>query len=232
MPPPISDNGPQAMYTTEPLGIAQQDKEEQNPLMSLFFNSAGLYLRAWKERFNPDTEDLSWAPVWIRLYSLPVEYWYEDALREIGKGLGEFIKIAEETKLCKYTSYTRICVFMHLEKALPESISLFHDDYERTQPLDYEHVPFHCRKCHALGHLFRDCPLNAHTQASEPAGRANHEGFTKVTSRKRSHKKPSSRKKPHQDAASIPSMSNSFEALATTQANPTQISVSIPQPII
>lgn len=28
-----------------------------------FFNAAGLYLRDWIERFNPDKEDLSWAPV-------------------------------------------------------------------------------------------------------------------------------------------------------------------------
>jgi len=38
------------------------------------FNSAGLFLREWIDRFNLDKEDLSWAPVWIRLYSLPWEY--------------------------------------------------------------------------------------------------------------------------------------------------------------
>ena len=75
-----------------------------------FFNSACLYLRDWVERFNPDTEDFIWAPVWIRMYSLPLEYWDEESLKDIGKGLGEFIKIAEETKLRHYTSYARICV--------------------------------------------------------------------------------------------------------------------------
>lgn len=64
-----------------------------------FFNAAGLYLRDWVERFNPDKEDLSWAPVWICLYSLPLEYWNENSLQDIGNGLGEFIKIVEETKL-------------------------------------------------------------------------------------------------------------------------------------
>jgi len=39
-----------------------------------FFNVAGLYLKDWVERFNQDKEDLSWAPVWIHLYSLPLEY--------------------------------------------------------------------------------------------------------------------------------------------------------------
>lgn len=26
--------------------------------------------------------------------------------------------------------------------------------------LDYEGVPFRCRRCHKVGHLFKDCPLN------------------------------------------------------------------------
>lgn len=94
------------------------------------FNSAGLYLRGWVEHFNPDKEDLRWAPVWIRLYSLPWEYWEEDSLQEIGNALGEFIKVAEETKLCRYTSYAWICVYMDLKQALPDMVSLFHDDIE------------------------------------------------------------------------------------------------------
>ena len=132
------------------------------------FNSTGLYLREWVERFNSDKEGLSWAPVWIRIYSLLAEYWDEDSLKDIGNGLGEFIKSAEETKLRRYTSYACICIFMCLDMALLDSVSLFHDDYEWIQPLDYEHVPFHCRKCHALGHLFRDFPLNAKPQTSDP----------------------------------------------------------------
>lgn len=45
-----------------------------------FFNSAGLYLKGWVERFNPDKEDLICDLVWIRLYLLPWEYWEEDSL--------------------------------------------------------------------------------------------------------------------------------------------------------
>ena len=47
--------------------------EDRNRIMDggpYFFNSAGLFLKGWVERFNPDKEDLSYAPVWIRLHSL------------------------------------------------------------------------------------------------------------------------------------------------------------------
>ena len=124
--------------------------EDRNRILDqgpYFFNSAGLYLKGWVERFNPDKEDLSYAPVWIRLYSLPWEYWEEKSLQEIGNAIGEFVKIAEETKLCGYTSYARICVYMDLKQPLPDTVSFFHEDYEWTQVIDYEHVPFRCRKC-------------------------------------------------------------------------------------
>lgn len=95
------------------------------------------------------------------MYSLPLEYWDEESLKAIGNGLGEFIKAAEETKLLRYTSYAHICVYMKLGKALMDLVSLLHDEFEWIQPIDYEHVPFRCRRCHAHGHLFHDCPLNA-----------------------------------------------------------------------
>lgn len=75
-------------------------------------------------RFNPDKEDLTWAPVWIRLYSLPDEYSEEDCLKGIGNGVGEYIRAADETKTRKYISYARICVFIRLNEALPESVTL------------------------------------------------------------------------------------------------------------
>lgn len=101
-----------------------------------------MYLREWVARFNPDKEDLTCALVWIRMYSLPYEYWDEGILKDIGNGLEEYIKAAKETELRRYTSYARICVFMRLVKALPHSVSLSHRDNEWIQPLDYKHVPF------------------------------------------------------------------------------------------
>jgi len=38
------------------------------------------------------------APVWIRLYSLPAEYWKEEILTDIGNTLGGFVKVSEQTK--------------------------------------------------------------------------------------------------------------------------------------
>lgn len=93
---------------------------------------------------------------------------------------------------------------MPLDKALSDLVSLSHDDYEWIQPLDYEHVPFRCRKCHALGHLFRDFPQNNKTLTSDPPDSTTHEGFTKVHNQKRAQKKLARGRKLQQDPTSFP----------------------------
>eukprot|EP00253_Pinus_taeda_P025482 PITA_25482 len=193
-----------------------------------FFNSAGLYLRNWKPRFNPDNEDLAWAPVWIRLFSLLDEYWEEQCLMKIGNGVGKYIRAAEETKNRKFISYARICVFIRLNEALPDSVTLTHRDEDWIQPLDYEHVPFRCRRCHVIGHLFRDCPLNAKTSVPETSDTSPQDGFTKVTNRKRMHKKPQNGPKPQPSKTQNHASKNSYESLGNLPEDSTPIHEGMP----
>lgn len=95
-----------------------------------FFNSAGLYLRYWVERFNPDKESFTYAPVWIWLYLLPHEYWDAVTIQAIGNVLGTFIHASEITRIGSYTSYARFYIYMNISKALPSSIYLTHEDLD------------------------------------------------------------------------------------------------------
>lgn len=49
---------------------------------------------------------------------------------------------------------------MNIAEPLPEFIELEYHDEIWQHPIDYEHIPFRCRKCHEYGHLYRQCPLN------------------------------------------------------------------------
>eukprot|EP00253_Pinus_taeda_P002372 PITA_02372 len=125
-----------------------------------FMNNAGLFMKYWEERYNPEKEKLLEAPIWVRLFGLPDEFWDPEILEGIGNSIGSFVKAAEATKRGKYNSYARICVYMNLAEPLPQNIELeYHDDVWQ-QPIDYEHIPFRCRKFHEYGHLYRQCPLN------------------------------------------------------------------------
>ena len=72
---------------------------------------------------------------------------------------------------------------MHIAKTLPDSIILVHDDTEWTQPLDYEHIPFRCRKYHEHGHLYKDCPKNKTPIVLTTA--TDEDGFKKVTKKRK-----------------------------------------------
>jgi hypothetical protein len=171
-----------------------------------FFNSAGLFLRFWTERFNPDKEDFTMAPVWIRMYSLPQEFWLEEILMGIGNTLGQYVKASEATRQRKYTSYARICVYMNISKALPGAVTLEYQDEDWQQTIDYEHIPFRCRRCHEHGHLYRDCPIIK--QATKATENRQKDGFTTVTSKRRNPP----RKQAANDRQNI-ATKNSFEIL-------------------
>ena len=64
-----------------------------------FYYSARLFLHPWKEKFFPYKEDMRVSLVWIRLYSLPSEYWDQEILEDLQNYLGKFIKISEQTKI-------------------------------------------------------------------------------------------------------------------------------------
>ena len=72
---------------------------------------------------------------------------------------------------------------MDLSGALPDEIILEVYDEEWVQAVDYEHVPFRCRKCHEHGHLFRDYPLNKMESRIKATSGKETEIFNKVGSR-------------------------------------------------
>lgn len=79
---------------------------------------------------------------------------------------------------------------MHISKDLADTVSLFHNDFEWIQSLNYEHIPFRCKKCHEHGHLFRDCPLNPQSKPSVNDPSTYSEGFIEIPNRRRHAKKP------------------------------------------
>lgn len=197
--------------------------EDRNRIINgglYFFNNVGLYLRDWVERFNPNKEDLSWALVWIRLYSLPLDYWDEASLQYIANGLGEFVKIAEETKLKRYMSYSWICIYMHLNNTRLDAVSLFHDNFEWIQSIHYEHVLLCSRKCHAPGHLFWDFPSNLKTSVPPPSIKSDSDDFTKVSHHKKHLRRSGSNPKTSFDNLPKLSKKNNFDSLAQPYKQP------------
>jgi len=153
--------------------------------------------------------------VWIRLYSLPQEFWLEEILQGIDNTLGIEVKSVEATRQIHYTSYVTIYVYKDISKPLPGSICLEHQDNDWIQTIDYEHIPFRCRKCHEHGHLFGDCSLNVPPKVEKMVAEKNKDGFTQVQGKQRQYPY----KKIVNTQAKAPSTSNSFVILNQTLEN-------------
>ena len=130
----------------------------------------------------------------------------------MGNTIGEFVKKLEQTKRMRYTAYARICVYMDITRDLPEGINLSWVDEDWFQPIDYEQIPFHCRRCHEHGHLFRECPENSPKSSQKGKEAKDAEGFTKVSSKKHAAKRNSSL-----EVNKKPLSSNSFDILHSKQ---------------
>jgi hypothetical protein len=156
-----------------------KDKDQIFDNGPYFYNSTRLFLRFWTYRFSLEKEDFTMVPVWIIPYSLPQELWLEEILMGIGNTMGKYVKSSEAIKKKKYTSYVQICVYMDISRALPGSVTLEYQDEDWSQTIDYEHIPFRCRKFHEHGHLFRDSPLNS--QGPNVGEAKQKYGFTTIT---------------------------------------------------
>jgi hypothetical protein len=121
-----------------------------------FWGRAGLSMQHWTPAFDPSTDCISSAPVWVRLPYFPLHFWGDESLHSIGNGLGKFLCRSPDSKPARST-FTRICVEMDFSKGFPAEIILQGKDYSRTQKLDYENLSFRCRNCFETGHLARHC---------------------------------------------------------------------------
>ena len=74
---------------------------------------------------------------------------------------------------------------------MPDGIELTWEDEEWFQAIDYEQIPFRCRRCHEHGHLFRDCPQNKKPRGKKDQDNQDAEGFTKIQNKKRQATKTS-----------------------------------------
>ena len=141
----------------------------------------GLYLNKWTPDFDPAVNVPTAVPVWVRLPNLPVHCWNWESLKHIGNTLGKFIDRANSKD--QYDC-ARICVEVDLEVGFPEAIKIRVGSWTHVQNLDYEQLPFKCRKCHVYGHFARGCPKNSEVE------KAKEEGWNQVKRSKTTHKPP------------------------------------------
>lgn len=73
---------------------------------------AGSYvsIRVWEPNFVPAKSKIAFTAIWVRLHSLPIEFYDKTILEKIGRRIGCLLKIDACTTSSLKGRYARICV--------------------------------------------------------------------------------------------------------------------------
>ena len=99
------------------------------------------------------------ALVWVKIESIPMEFWSVNEIKAIGDRIGNTIVFDGNFLHGGMRSPTRVLVQVDTTKVLFESIELIMGSQHYIQYLDYVHVPFWCAHFHIYGFIVVDCPL-------------------------------------------------------------------------
>lgn len=112
-----------------------------------------LVVKPWSLNFSPTSESFDKIPILVRLPYLPLHLWVDTLLEVVGKALGIFLMVDELSDDMMQSIYACILVEMDISKGLQEMIRFEHSGGSWIQTLDYEGIPYRCRKCFKTSHL-------------------------------------------------------------------------------
>lgn len=138
------------------------------------FEHAPVLLKHWTPLFDPETEQIGIGPIWIQLLDLPLQYWSEDIFRRIGNAIGSFMDYDKSYQHTGMMAYVRILINLDTRGGLQEFITIQWRDTACKKIIDYEGIPYCCRRCHKVGHLFKDCPLLRKSRENVQEGESEH----------------------------------------------------------
>ena len=119
-----------------------------------FIGGFFLSIRLWEPNFHPATANVSSIAVWIRLNELPIEYYHAEALHQIGKTIGNVLRVDTHTASETRGRFARLCIQVDVNKPLATAILI--GKFE--QPICYKGIHKLCFVCGRMGHTQEFCP--------------------------------------------------------------------------
>ncbi|GAV92824.1 DUF4283 domain-containing protein/zf-CCHC_4 domain-containing protein, partial [Cephalotus follicularis] len=118
-----------------------------------------LALRIWSKDMSLSLDDCKAIPVWVKLKSVPVQYWNKEGLSYIASVLGRPLHMDANTTNKRVLAFARVCIEMSASSSFPDSITLELEDGSTTLiRVEYPWRPAACTLCKVFDHSNKSCP--------------------------------------------------------------------------
>ncbi|KAM7501096.1 hypothetical protein LguiA_025510 [Lonicera macranthoides] len=174
-------------------------------------------LSPWVPDFVPEKLKQTNAQVWVRLHSIPWEYWDEPLLLSIGRTIGIPLIVDPASLRREFCMYARILIDVDLQHPLPSRVLVEREGFSFEVNVSFEKLPNFCTHCSIVGHFVGECRALKRVQ----------EESSKVNDLKESRSKQLAKKK--QQSVHINTDNTPPVSLNPISTNP-QITTMDPQP--
>ncbi|XP_026416550.1 uncharacterized protein LOC113311985 [Papaver somniferum] len=120
--------------------------------------------------FYPDLDKVTRAAVWVSFTNLPREFWDEETLFRMARGLGKDVVVDPRTLRYEYGYFAAVLIGIDLSQPLgniivdgEESAEGFYADYEIINQ------PSFCEHCKSVGHVQVECRIKQRKDLEENA---------------------------------------------------------------
>ncbi|KAE8726828.1 hypothetical protein F3Y22_tig00006038pilonHSYRG00002 [Hibiscus syriacus] len=113
-------------------------------------------VQRWRPNFVVANASIPSTTVWIHIPGLPIEYFEESVLCNLGRLVGKHLKIDYHTAWSTRGRFARICVEIDLNTPLLSKVRIGNKVYN----IEYEVMHSICFKCGVVGHRATDCLVN------------------------------------------------------------------------
>jgi hypothetical protein len=117
-------------------------------------------LKFWTPTFDVKCEWVDEEPIWVRLPSLPMQYWNTHQFVAIGNILGSYLEADMSFEVTGLMKVAHILFLINLRKGLYQDLLIESTVGDFVQTLDYEGIPFRCHRCHVYGNSVENCPIS------------------------------------------------------------------------
>ncbi|KAL5726131.1 hypothetical protein ACHQM5_009200 [Ranunculus cassubicifolius] len=112
----------------------------------------------WTPDFDPESQKVTNALVWVKFPGLKQQYWDYEILMRIGKGLGKPIGVDQKTISREFGFYALVLIDIDMSQPIPWTVNVKEEGgREFVQAVEIDKLPEFCSHCKVVGHGVLGC---------------------------------------------------------------------------